>query len=162
MTIAGRTGIVEDISIRNVTLRNPDGPLYTVPFSEVDVVENLSRDFMVSVSEPMIDANVDIDHVLQILREAADRWVTEPGFKEHLVGSVDIRGLNGFDDGNLKVAIAAKVKPGSYVPFNRILNRAVYKALVEAQIPVPHQRLLANSSPMPVQLQPPSSANDAA
>ena len=41
--IAGVEGVVEDLSLRRTTLREPDGTLHTVPNGQIIVASNLSR-----------------------------------------------------------------------------------------------------------------------
>ena len=45
VTVAGQTGIVEEIALRTTTLRNNSGYVYTVPNGDIRTVVNMSRDF---------------------------------------------------------------------------------------------------------------------
>jgi small conductance mechanosensitive channel len=45
VTIAGHTGVVEEIALRTTTLRDNSGYVYTIPNGDVRTVINMSRDF---------------------------------------------------------------------------------------------------------------------
>jgi moderate conductance mechanosensitive channel len=49
--IAGVEGVVEDLSLRRTTLREPDGTLHTVPNGQIIVASNLSRRQPASVAD---------------------------------------------------------------------------------------------------------------
>ena len=49
--IAGVEGVVEDLSLRRTTLREPDGTLHTVPNGQIIVASNLSRGRIASVAD---------------------------------------------------------------------------------------------------------------
>ena len=44
-SVGGKTGVIERITIRKIQLRDLSGVVYTVPFSEISIVENLTKDF---------------------------------------------------------------------------------------------------------------------
>jgi moderate conductance mechanosensitive channel len=47
LQVAGAKGTVEHISLRSLRLRNPRGQVYFVPFGDIKLVTNLSRDYVI-------------------------------------------------------------------------------------------------------------------
>src|SRR5690606_37822811 len=67
---AGRTGVVERLTIRSVTIRDMSGTVHLIPFSSVDQVSNMMRGFSFYVSEVEIAYDSDIDAAKQAMRDA--------------------------------------------------------------------------------------------
>lgn len=69
--LEGNSGVVEDISIRTIRLRDMDGTVHMIPFSAVSKVKNMTRGF----AHAVIDANVayqeDVDTVIRTLQGLA-------------------------------------------------------------------------------------------
>ncbi len=58
VTIAGQTGVVEEIALRTTTLRDNGGYVYTIPNGDIRTVVNMSRDFRwAQVDLPMSHGN---------------------------------------------------------------------------------------------------------
>jgi len=44
----GTKGMVEQISLRSVKLRHPQGMVITIPFGDMGAVQNISRDYIIT------------------------------------------------------------------------------------------------------------------
>src|SRR3984957_7700592 len=66
--IAGLQGTVENLTLRCTTLRDGDGTVHTIPNSQIATVSNLSRDYSIASLPVSVDASVDPDKVLAILK----------------------------------------------------------------------------------------------
>src|SRR5919199_3219029 len=67
----GNSGVVEGLSVRAIRLRDSSGALYTVPFSEVTTVKNLTRDFAYFVANVGISYRADPDRAIAVMRQVA-------------------------------------------------------------------------------------------
>ena len=65
----GHAGIVESLTIRTVRLRDGQGAIHAIPFSQIKTVKNLSRDFAYAVFEVRVPFSADVDEVTQMIRE---------------------------------------------------------------------------------------------
>ena len=57
----GHAGTVEHLSIRTVRLRDGQGAIHAIPFSQIKIVKNLSRDFAYAVFEVRVSFSADVD-----------------------------------------------------------------------------------------------------
>src|SRR3546814_12016253 len=63
----GHSGVVEDISIRILRLRDLEGSVHTVPFGNVTSVTNMTKDFSFAVIDVSVARREDPDHVATVL-----------------------------------------------------------------------------------------------
>ena len=53
--LAGVTGTVEGMTLRQTMVRDADGTLYTIPNSQITTVANLTRDYTVATVNVSVD-----------------------------------------------------------------------------------------------------------
>ncbi len=70
--IGEHTGTVEGMTIRTMRLRDADGQVHTLPFSNVASVINLSRDFGYHVFNIAVAYSEDIDKVVGVIRQVGE------------------------------------------------------------------------------------------
>jgi small-conductance mechanosensitive channel len=93
----GLSGNVENLSIRTIRLRAPDGSVHIIPFSSVTSVTNTNR----GIGNAAISVNVaykeDTDHVSEVLKEIAAQIRAEEAFKPLIRGDLEIWGVDKVD-----------------------------------------------------------------
>jgi len=98
VTIAGTTGVVEDIQLRVTLLRDLEGNQHFVPNGEVTVTSNLTAKF----AQPVIDVGVayetDVDHALEVFADELERLAHDPDFEQFVTGPPEILGVNELGD----------------------------------------------------------------
>ena len=67
--LTGKAGVVEAISMRTITLRAYNGDVHTIPYSSIDVVTNMTKDFSFYVFDLRVAYKEDVDRVIEVLRE---------------------------------------------------------------------------------------------
>jgi small-conductance mechanosensitive channel len=67
--IGSAKGVVEKISIRSMQLRHHRGALTTVPFGEIQQVENFSRDWAVMKLAFRVTYDTDVDKMRKIIKK---------------------------------------------------------------------------------------------
>lgn len=143
VTLAGRTGIVERITIRKVQLRDLSGNVYTIPFSEVDIVENKTKDFSYAMLEIGVAYRENVDDVMAMLIEVDKQLQDDDDFKDILLEPLEMFGLDKFGDS--AVVIKARIKTVPLQQWNvlREFNRRVKILFDErnVEIPFPHQTI---------------------
>ncbi len=92
--VAGLTGTVEDLTLRSTTLRDGDGTMYFVPNSQIATVSNLSREYSVATLNFSVDAGVDPERVIELLRRVALEVRQDAAFKDVAVADPDILGVD--------------------------------------------------------------------
>ena len=55
--------------MRTITLRAYNGDVHTIPYSSIDVVTNMTKDFSFYVFDLRVAYKEDVDRVIEVLRE---------------------------------------------------------------------------------------------
>ena len=69
--IAGKSGLVEDITLRYVQLRDYEGNVHFVPNGDISVVTSSSRTFAYAVVDVVIALDQPVEPVMQVMRDIA-------------------------------------------------------------------------------------------
>jgi moderate conductance mechanosensitive channel len=107
--IAGKSGLVEDITLRYVQLRDYAGNVHFVPNGDISVVTSSSRTFAYAVIDVLIALDQDIEPVLKIMREVAARMRKDAHFGGRILDDLDIAGVEGWDATGLTLRARLKV-----------------------------------------------------
>lgn len=143
VTVASRTGTVEDLSMRSVVLRDYQGIQHTIPFSSITDVQNLTKDFAYSVMDFGVSYREDVDEVMAVILEVAAEFRKDEAFAPNVLGDLEMWGVNELADSAVVVRTRFKCAPGSQWAIRREMNRRV-KAAFDArgiEIPFPHVTL---------------------
>ena len=140
VTVAGRSGVVEDLSVRSVTLRDYSGSKHTIPFSSIGDVENLTKDYSYAVLDYGVGYGENVDAVIAVIREIADGLRADPDFRDHILEELEVAGLQELGDSAVVIRSRFKCRPGFQWGVRREMNRRI-KAAFDAngiEIPFPH------------------------
>ncbi len=123
--LGGKTGVVEAMTIRTVRLRDTDGTVYTIPFSSVTMIENLTKDFSYAVMDVRVAYTQDYERVVQVLRDIGQELKSDPRLGRALIGPIEILGLEEISDAALIIRVRIKAHPQRRWDVRREFNRRV-------------------------------------
>jgi moderate conductance mechanosensitive channel len=96
--IAGKSGLVEDLTLRYVQLRDYEGNVHYVPNGEIGVVTSASRTFAYAVIDVTIALEQDIAPVIDLMRATGKQLRADPEFKARILEDIDIAGIETWND----------------------------------------------------------------
>ncbi|RCX32052.1 mechanosensitive ion channel domain-containing protein [Thioalbus denitrificans] len=138
--LGDRAGVVEAISIRSVRLRDLTGTVHTIPFSAIDTVSNLTRDFSFYVFDVGVAYREDVDQVMDLLRAVGDELQADPAFAPLILEPLEVLGVDAFADSAVMIKARIKTVPLKQWSVGREFNRRM-KHRFDAEgieIPFPH------------------------
>lgn len=145
--IAGKSGLVEELSLRRTKLRAYDGSVHYVSNGLITTVTNMSTEFAYAVVDLQVDYREDIDRVYRLMRETADEMRASADFAQKTLGDFEIAGVEQLGDS--AVVIRARIKTP---PLDQWNVRRQYLKRVKAtfdregvSIPFPHRTLKIDS-----------------
>lgn len=109
--IAGKSGLVEEVTLRFVRLRDFDGHVHYVPNGEIKVVTNRTRGFAHAVIEVGIAYREDPDAAFAVMRDVAGAMRAEPDWGRRMAEDIEIIGVETWADSALIVRARLKVVP---------------------------------------------------
>ena len=110
VNIAGFSGTVEQITLRKIQLRDMSGTVFTIPYSEIKVIQNLTKDFSYYVLDIGVAYNQSIDHVIETLRAVDEDLRKDDIFSFMILEPIEIFGVDKFADS--AIIIKARIKDG--------------------------------------------------
>jgi small-conductance mechanosensitive channel len=108
--IAGKSGLVEDLTLRYVQLRDYEGNVHYVPNGEIGVVTSASRTFAYAVIDVTIALDQDIAPVIDLMRETGKQLRASPEFKATILEEIDIAGIETWNDRGITLRGRFKVQ----------------------------------------------------
>jgi small conductance mechanosensitive channel len=143
----GHAGTVEHLSIRTVRLRDGQGAIHAIPFSQIKIVKNLSRDFAYAVFEVRMGFKADVDEVTQLIREVGADLMADFRYRREMLGPIEVWGLDRFDPNWMVVKGQIKTRPLQQWSVARAFNVRLKRKMDEAgiEIPVPQMRVYTSA-----------------
>jgi small conductance mechanosensitive channel len=109
--LAGKSGMVEEVTLRHVRLRDFDGNLYFVPNSEIKVVVNHTRGHSLAVIDAVIKSSQKVDEAFTLMRETGAELRADPQFQKSILGEVEISGIERWEPWGLVLRCRIRVLP---------------------------------------------------
>jgi small conductance mechanosensitive channel len=130
-----RTGAVESISIRSIRIRDAEGAVYTVPFSAVSTVKNLTKDYSYYVLDIAVGQAAEPAAVTAVLRQVDEAIRADPQFQYDVLDPLDVQGVDKLVDGGMVIRARVRTRPGRQWTVGREFNRRIAAALAAAGVP---------------------------
>ena len=148
VAVAGVSGVVEDMSVRALKLRDLAGSLHTVPFSTVATVTNMTKNFSYYVLDVGVAYHEDPDRVADVCRGILDEMRLDPVFATSILEPLDVFGLDSFGDSAIVIKARIKTLPIKQWFVGREFNRRM-KMRFDAlgiEFPFPHRTIYFGGS----------------
>jgi len=137
---AGKSGVVEKLTIRSVTIRDMAGTVHLIPFSSVDQVSNMVRGYSFYVAELEVAYDSDLDAVKQAMRDAFD-MLMETDFRNVILDNLDLHGLVAITPTSMTLRARIKTLAGQQWGAGRHYTELVLRLFAERGIETPTQRV---------------------
>lgn len=141
--LGSHSGVVEKITIRTVHLRDFDGNVHSLPFGEVQVVKNMSKQFAFAVVDVTVSYRENIDEALAVMAEVAEEMVNNSPLSDTIIAPFEVVGVEGLQDSAVWLRGRFKTRPLGQWNVRREFYRRI-KAAFDArgiEIPFPHQTI---------------------
>ncbi len=139
--VGGHLGTVEGLTIRTVRLRDIDGIVHTIPFSEIKSIQNYSREFGYAIFRIAIPSSMNIDDALKMIRDVGQKMRTDPLQRRNIWSPLEIQGVESFESGNAILRARFKTAPIKQWEVSRAFNLSLKRHLDEAGMDLATPRL---------------------
>ena len=143
--ICGKIGVVEDINLRYIRLRDIDGNVHYIPNGHIDIVTNKSRDYAFALIDFGVAYRENLEMVYPVIREVSAALRADPQLGPKILEDVEIQGVQELGDS--AVILRCRFKTVALEQWN--VRRAFLGRLKQAfdahgiEIPYPHLTLYA-------------------
>lgn len=137
-------GLVEEMTLRTIRLRDFDGTLHVFPYGEAQVVHNLTKTFSYSVFDLQISYGSSIDKALGLMREVGEAMREDPAFGDKILEPIEVVGVDNLADSGVMLKGRIKTLPLEQWAVGREYNRRIKHAFDDAgvEIPFPHMKVV--------------------
>ena len=139
--VAGKGGLVEEMTLRYVRLRDYEGSVHTIPNGVIDTVTNRSRGFAFAVIDVGVAYRENVDEVYAVMREVAAELRADPELAAKIVEDIELAGVDQWGDSSVVIRCRFKVMPLEQWGVRRAFLYRLKKAFDAAGIEIPYPHL---------------------
>jgi moderate conductance mechanosensitive channel len=139
--VNGIGGLVEQINLRTIVLRDVEGVVHVVPNGEIKTLANRTKDFSYYVIDLGIGYDSDVDRVMALIREAGAELMAEPAFAPFILEPVEILGVDDFKESAVTLKIRIKTVPQRQWEVGRELRRLIKRVFDREGVRLPSPQL---------------------
>ena len=140
--VNGQGGLVEEVNLRTIVLRDEEGTVHVFPNGEVKTLANKSKDFSYYVITFGVGYNDDPERVMAAMRDAAATLEADPQFRPHILSPLEIYGIDAFQDSQMVVKARIKTVPLKQWLVGRELRNRMAQVFAERGISPPTGRMI--------------------
>ena len=139
--INGTGGLVENIGLRTITLRDLSGVVHIFQNGKIDTLSNMTKEWSGMVFDIGVAYKEDTDRVVEIIKNVAEELRTDPEFQNKINEPIEVFGVDAFADSAVVIKARFKTKPIMQWAVGREYRRRLKKAFDEQniEIPFPHR-----------------------
>lgn len=147
--VNGTGGLVEQINLRTIVLRDFEGMVHMFPNGEIKTLANRTKDYAFYVIDMPIPHDADIDQMAGLVREAGATLLADPQFAPSILEPVEIVGVDDFRDATVIFKLRIKTIPLKQWEVGRELRRRI-KLLMDRdglRFPFPQRQVHVTPTP---------------
>lgn len=134
-------GLVEEMTVRTIRLRDFDGTLHVFPYGEAQVIHNLTKTFSFYVFDLQVSYDSDIDRALEIMRATGSELMADKAFAGLILEPIEVVGVDALGDSGITLKARIKTLPREQWNVGREYNRRIKLAFDAAGISIPYPHL---------------------
>ena len=161
VTVAGISGLVEDVGIRRTVLRDLDGIVHYIPNGEIAVASNFTQEYSRVNLNVGVSYSEDLDHVMQVINRVGEEMAADPEWAPSLITPPKALRVDNLGDSGIDIKIVGDTKPIKQWDVMGELRKRLKKAFDDEgiEIPYPHRVMVtrgAKATDVPAASQPPA------
>lgn len=136
------TGVVENVGLRVMQIRDVNGILWFVPNGQILRVGNLSQGWSRVLVDITVPYDTDIDAVQDALLRAAVTMSQEPRWRQRIVEKPEIWGLQSVSDAGMVFRLVVKTRASELDVVGREMRVRLKRAVDELGITLPAMAMI--------------------
>lgn len=128
---AGKAGIVEQVTLRHIRLRDETGSVHFIPNGAISVITNNSREYAYAVIDVTVPRDTNLEELLQAMHTVAEEMRSDPSMSEDIAGEFVVDGIEKLEAANMVVRCRLRVAPAKQLQVRRMFLKRMKNALEE-------------------------------
>ncbi len=140
--IAGKSGLVEDFTLRYLQLRDYSGNVHFVPNGDISVVTSSSRTFAYAVIDVVIALEQPVEPVIEVMHAVAAQLRENAEFGPKILDDLDIAGIESWTAGGITLRARMKAQALEQSNVKREFLLRLKKAFDDHEIQQPRNTVM--------------------
>ncbi len=107
----GKAGLVEEVTLRHIKMRDYSGNVHYVPNGTITSVTNMSRGFAQSVIDIGVAYHENVDEVIKVMKAVGEDLRTDDEFQFRILDNLEVAGIDQLTDTSIVIRCRFKVLP---------------------------------------------------
>lgn len=133
----GTSGVVEEIQLRTVTLRDQSGTVHVFQNGKINTVANMTKGWSAMVFDIGVAYKEDPTVVMKVMKEVSEEMRGDKDFTLKILEPMEIFGLDNFGDSALIIKGRIKTRPGDQWTIGREYRKRLKEAFDKNHIGIP-------------------------
>jgi small-conductance mechanosensitive channel len=134
-------GTVEQISLRSMKLRHPRGMVFTIPYGGLKILQNFSRDYIISKLDFRVRYDADIEKIRKIIKRINKELMANVEISKGMLSDIKSMGVRKMEDSAMILRIKFKSVPGHQFVVEKELYRRIQEAFIRNGIEFAHRNV---------------------
>lgn len=136
----GKGGLVEEVTLRYVKMRDYDGNVHFIPNGMITTVTNMSRGFAYAVIDVGVAYREDLNQVMDLMRQVGAEMGIDPAIGSKILEPIEMAGVDKWGESAVIIRCRFKVLPLEQWGVRRefLLRLKQTFDLHDIEIPYPH------------------------
>jgi small-conductance mechanosensitive channel len=140
------SGLVEEVTLRYVRLRDYDGNVHFVPNGTISTVVNMSRGFAQAVVDVGVGYGEDLDRALSVMKRVGAELRADPAHAGRILDDLEIAGVERWADSSVILRARFRVVALEQWNVKREYLKRLKRAFDEHDIEIPFPQLTIRSA----------------
>lgn len=127
-------GLVEDINLRTIILRDEEGTVHVIPNGAITTLANKSMNFSYYVVNLPLAYGVDTDRAAAVVKSVAEGLQQDDAYKPFILEPLEVVGVDEFEPSAVRLKVRIKTAPLKQWFVGRELRRRVIKRFRDQEI----------------------------
>jgi small conductance mechanosensitive channel len=107
--VAGKSGLVEEVTLRYIRLRDYEGTVHFIPNGQITMVTNRSFAFAYAVIDVSVAYREDVDEVYALMKQVAQDMRGDPALAAKIIDDLEIAGVDQWAESAVIIRCRFKV-----------------------------------------------------
>jgi small conductance mechanosensitive channel len=135
---ANHSGVVEAMSVRTLRLRDSDGAVHILPYSEVSQIVNMTKDFAYALITVGVAYNSDLRHVMEVIKAVGEDLQQDAKLKNSIIDPIEVLGVDSFGDSAIMIQARIRTRSGRQWDVKRALLLHLKERFDVEKIEIPY------------------------
>jgi small conductance mechanosensitive channel len=149
VTIAGISGLVEEIGLRRTILRDLDAKVHSIPNGKVEISTNQTKKFSRVHLDISVGYGENLERVIEVINSVCAGIAEDPKWKPDLISTPAVVRVNKLGDSGIDIKVMGDTKPSRQWDVMGELRLRIKKTFDSEgiEIPWPHTKVYFGNTP---------------